>query len=143
MPRDAYLGLHFFDELARRRAADRPAAHDPIAFRIIRRRMTDHQEGPHLADRFIAGAKSRVDFVFAEFDRGAERCDIRAAASEDSDPANRETLAVERDPLLFEKRYHLAPIELARHREHRGARPAHVGDDLARVLDAAEVGQIT
>src|SRR5579862_8339870 len=40
MPRNANVGLHFFDKPARGGAPDRLAAHDSIAFGIERRRMT-------------------------------------------------------------------------------------------------------
>src|SRR4029077_3250669 len=54
MPRDADLRLHFFDKPARRRTADRFAAHDSIALGVVGRRVTDHQQRPHLADGFVA-----------------------------------------------------------------------------------------
>src|SRR5713101_4667538 len=135
MPRDADLGLHFLDELARRRAADRLTAHDSIALGLVRRRVTDHQQWPHLANAFVAGAKSRVDLVFAEFHRRAERRDIRTAASEDSDSVNHKALAVQRDSLVLEKWDHFAFVQVARQRKYRRACAAHVGDDLARIVN--------
>src|ERR1700730_8751161 len=110
MPRDTNLGLHFLDKLARRGAADRLAAYYSIALRVVGRRVTDHQQRPHVADGLVAGAKRRVDFVFAEFDRRAERRDIRTAASEDSDSAYHEALAVQRDPFVFKKWDYLALV---------------------------------
>src|SRR6266481_4779734 len=128
MSRDADFGLHFFDKLARCAAADRLTAHYPIALGVVGRRMTDHQQRPDLADGFVAGTKRRVDFVFAYFERRAERRDIRTAASEDSDPVFHEALAVQRYPFRFEKWDHLALIKVARQREHRWACAAHVRD---------------
>ena len=51
-------------------------------------------------------------------------------------------LAVQRDSVRFEKRDHLALVKVARQRKHRRTRAAHVVDHFARVLDAAEVGEI-
>jgi hypothetical protein len=62
--------------------------------------------------------------------------------SEDSYSANSQTLPVQRDSVLFEKRDHLAPIEITRDRQHRRARAAHVGQHFARIIDSAEVGQV-
>src|SRR5277367_5658976 len=78
--RNAHVGLHLFDKLARGGAADRLAAHDSIAFGIIRRRMTDHQKRPHVAHEVVASAQRRVDFVLGELGRRTERRDVRPAA---------------------------------------------------------------
>src|ERR1700722_13545853 len=73
VPRDANVGLHLFDELARGGAADRLAAHDSIAFRVERRWVTDHEERTHVAHEVVAGAQRRVDFVLGAFRGRADR----------------------------------------------------------------------
>src|SRR5580692_9829833 len=116
--RNANVGLHFFDELARGGAADRLAAHDSIAFGVERRWMTDHQERPHVAHEVVAGAQRRVDFVLGELGGRTERRDVRPAASEDADSARHPTLAMQRDSIGFEKRNDFALVEIAGEREH-------------------------
>src|SRR5277367_2910243 len=106
VPRDAYVGLHLFDEPARGGATDRLPAADSIAFGVERRRMTDHEQRTHVAHKVVTSAQRRVDFVLAEFERCAERRNVRPAASEDPDPVLHQTLAMQRDSIRFEKRNH-------------------------------------
>ena len=57
-------------------------------------------------------------------------------------PPGHQALAVQRDSVRFEERDHFAPVEVARQREYGGTSAAHVVEDFARVVDAAEVGEI-
>jgi hypothetical protein len=49
---------------------------------------------------------------------------------------------MQRDSIGFEKRDHFPLVEIAGEREHGGTGAANVGDHFARVIDAAEVGEI-
>src|SRR5258708_5232128 len=105
MPRDADLGLNFLDKPARRRAADRAAAgaaaNDSMALGIVGGLGTDQRTRPPLVDVLAAGARGVVDFVLARSHRRPNGCNIRTAASEDSDPLNHKALAMQRDSLCF------------------------------------------
>src|SRR5690348_11278329 len=142
MTRDANVGLYFLDKPARRRAAYRLAADNAVAFRLVGRRMADHQERTMAAHLLVALLKRCVDFVLGQLGRRPKRGDIRAAASEDRESIEYHALPVQRDSLGFEVGDHFALIEVARNRKYSRARAAHVVDYLARVLDAAKVGKI-
>src|SRR5260370_22193131 len=101
MTGDADVGLYFLDKPARRRAADRLAANDAVAFRLVGRRMAYHQERTMAAHLFVAILKRFVDFILGQLGRRSKRGDIRAAASEDREPIKYHAFPVQRDALGF------------------------------------------
>src|SRR5690242_10956011 len=86
--------------------------------------------------------QGRIDLVFAKLGRSVERGEIGASASENRDAVSHRSTAVQRDAFTFEKRNYLAPVQVARQREHVWASPAHVVDHLARIGLAAEIGKV-
>src|SRR5579863_962521 len=118
VPRDTNVGADFLDEPARRRTADGLAARQAITFGFNRRRMTDHEERPLIAHCVIAAPQRVIDFSLAELAGRSERRDIRAAATEDADPADDDAAAVERDLFSFKPGKNFGLVKIAGHREH-------------------------
>src|SRR6202035_2747655 len=85
MARDADLGFDLLDEAARRGAADRLAAQDPVATRPERRGMADHQQRATAAHLLVTCHQRCVNLFLAKLGRSVEGCDVGAAASENRD----------------------------------------------------------
>ncbi len=90
----------------------------------------------------VAGPERCVDFVFGQFSRRGERCDIRSAAAEDPDSPDHGSLAVQGHLFLLQESNHLAAIEVSGQRENIATCTSHLVQHFARLDGAAEVGDV-
>src|SRR5262249_17496229 len=120
------VGLHFFYEAPRRRAANRFARQNTIALGFEGRRMTHHDQRAQVVNLLVPAAQRRVDFVFGKFSRSVEGREVRTTTSEYADSVDHPSLTVKIDSFALQKRHYFTPIKVARKRENLRARPAHV-----------------